>query len=192
MTTIVRLTSGQNTNGEVGLEGISSDGRYVLYGDENPDGIQEAVNELVLQDTQTGVKQTVVSKTDGTDFFTMALSPNGQFVTYDIFDQTNPNQETHDIDVFDRATGNTRVAFSETLSAGVHSHIDVAFAEAISSDGQTAFFVSDLADLTGFPDDASDPDVFDLFELNVQTGAVQRVLVAFDNFTSPRELAGST
>ena len=169
MKTIVLVRPGGNPETLVGL---SADGRYVLSQDsEDIDSKQ-----FYLTDTQTGDTQTVATATSEFPLFGSVVSPDGQFVVYNtVTVNQNSNEATQFIDIFDRATDQSRTVFSDTSPALEPD--DTQFI-ALSPDDQSLFFWSDRTNLTGATGSTNLP--VDLFQLNLQTQAIQRVLVGFD------------
>jgi Tol biopolymer transport system component len=149
--------------------GISADGRYLISetGLENDVG-GESQNEFDLTDLQTGDTQDVANTTGETEIFDPTLSPDGEFVAYLTRTPIQNGQEiTSAIDVFDRATGETRSVFSQTAPAGSLAPDIVA----LSPDDQSIFFVTGSIDLGLAPADLS--------QLNLQTGSVWPILQGF-------------
>ena len=149
---------------------------------------------LVVTDLQTGATSVVATApgtTQGGDIIGSVISPDGQFVAYNtlVFAGTDTfnTTQTDTIKVFDRVTGDTRTVFSDTAPQSNSLFGWTTFAAAISPDDQSLFFTTDYLDATG--GDNTDTPV-DLFELNLQTNSMQKVLVGLTSF-SVRPSTGS-
>ena len=170
MKTISLVTTGTLT---FSLDGLSADGRYVLYGDGILDEFTD--DQFYLKDSQTG--QIQLAATDGGSSVVgdAVVSQDGEFVAYESTTTAPTFAET--INLFDRVTGQTRVVFSDTTP---FSNSGFTIIKGVSADDQSVFFSSSEPDLIGDTTNSH----YDLFQLNVQTGAVQRLLVASSGIVS--------
>ena len=133
MKTIVLVRPGGNPET---LFGLSADGRYVL----SQDGVEIQNTQIYLTDTQTGETQTVATATSESPLFGSVVSPDGQFVVYNtVTVNQDSNEATQFIDIFDRATDQSRTVFSDTSPA---LDPDLTQFIALSPDDQSLFFWS--------------------------------------------------
>jgi hypothetical protein len=153
---------------------FSDDLSYFVY--ETEAGTPRS-NQLHLTNAQTGATQIIASAQGNDESFISdsIISPDGQFVAYDddlVSTDSSGATETSTIYVFDRATGDTRTVFSDSAKAGSGGPFPwEASVVALSPDDQSLFFISNYPDLV-----SGNAGFGDLFELNLQTLAIQPVL----------------
>ena len=154
-------TDGVETNYESWDPSISADGRFVAFesfADNLVNGSENINRGLFVRDTQTGITECVNIEKDGSQAYcysyTSHISADGRFVTFASYADnlvTGDDNETIDIFVRDRQTGETRLASvtSEGLQADYGS-----LNACISADGRFVAFESWASNLV--PDDSNE------------------------------------
>ncbi|MEL6505488.1 MAG: hypothetical protein AAFO61_08070 [Pseudomonadota bacterium] len=166
-TTLVSKSSdGTQGNGVSRDAVISDDGQFIVYESVATNLVSDDTNgarDLFRYDINTGTTSRVVQQPDGTTFEFIApnapsLSGDGRFVTFesDAYDAVSDAYTFQQVFVYDFQTGNTSLV---SQSAGGGENTASSNSPAISSDGESVVYYSNISDLVA-GDTNSRGDIF--------------------------------
>lgn len=177
-------TSGGAANNSSRDPDISADGRYVTFSSAASNLVPDdtnGVNDIFVLDGDTGQMVRVSVDSNGTqatgDSYYAVISADGRYVVFSSEAENLVAADTNiasDIFVHDLVTGQTRRA-SVNESGGEGN--GNSFSPDISANGELIVFASAATNLV--PNDVENND--DVFVLNLTTGVIERVSLAFDN-----------
>ncbi len=174
-------SSGNEANAECGVEGISGDGRYVVFTTSASNLVasdSNGVGDTFVHDVTTGVTTRVSvdsagSEANGASISGASITADGRYVAFSSHASNLVTGDTNgkrDVFVHDRSTGVTTRESVDATGGDANGDSGVA---RISADGRFLAFMSLASDLVAGDSNGA----WDIFERDRTTGVVIRVSV---------------
>jgi hypothetical protein len=176
-TRVSTRSNGGEANGGSSVQGISGDGRYVLFFSNASNlvpGDSNGVTDVFVKDRRTGKTKRVSIRSNGSQgngsSDIAAISPSGRYVAFASFaSNLVPNDSNGQYDVFVRDRKNKKTVRASVASNGAQGN-NTSYYPAMANNGSAAFasLASNLV-----PNDANASS--DVFVHNVKTDKTRRV-----------------
>lgn len=176
-TRVSTRSNGVEANGHSTLQGLSDDGRFVLFYSNASNlvpGDSNGASDVFVKDRKTGKTTRVSERTNGAqgnnNSYLSAISPNGRYVAFLSF-ATNlvPNDSNGQSDIFVHDRSNKKTVRASVSNNGTQSNNGSLF-PAVANNGSVAFpsLASNLV-----PNDTN--NAWDVFVRNIKTKKTRRV-----------------